>query len=115
MKPGKRTNGPAGLRLSYCVAAPAHLRGGMLEITSLLTAVGERGKGHASELLASVCAEADKAGKLLLIQPQPFDAGSMTQDQLTAWYAGHGFEVLQVEPELLLVRQSATAKRIKES
>ncbi len=105
MKTGTRTHGPASLKLSYSMAMPANLRGGLLEVSHVLTPESDRGQGHASRLIEQVCAEADAAGKLLLVRPLPFDVPELTQDQLTDWYLGFGFLVLQENPVRLLVRR----------
>lgn len=113
MKPGTRTHGPSSLKLSFNTAVPANVRGGLLEITHVLTPDGERNKGYASLLMQKVCVEADEAGKLLLLRPQPFDMPELSKDQLTDWYNGFGFVVLQEKPVRLMVRQPGAALRVK--
>lgn len=113
MKPGTRTHGPSSLRLSFNTAVPAHLRGRLLEVSHVLTPDGQRGQGYASLLMQKVCAEADAAGKLLMLTPQPFDVPELSKDQLTDWYLGYGFEVLQEKPVRMLVRQPGAKPRAK--
>jgi len=106
MKPGKRTSGPASLLLTYCPSLPSPVRGRALEVTHVVTPVADRRKGHASALLKSVCAEADAAGKLLLLFPKPFDVPELTGEQLASWYGRFGFSAIQVEPVVMMVRQA---------
>lgn len=113
MKPGARMHGPASLRLSFNTAVPAHLRGGLLEITHVVTPEEERGKGYASMLLQKVCAEADAAGKVLLLNPKPYDTPQLSADELTAWYEGFGFDVIQEQPARLMARPVRAAPRAK--
>lgn len=95
MKPGKRMLGPCSLRLGYTQIAPAHLRGGLLEISKLHTPEEERKQGHATRLLAQVCAEADKACKVLVLM-----ADSVP---LSTFYSRFGFKVMQEHP-IVMVR-----------
>ena len=57
-------------------------------------------KGHATALMHTVCAEADREWMTLLIQVKPFDDG-MTEDQLMRWYGRFGFVQIQAEPILM--------------
>lgn len=110
MKPGTVALGPASLHLRYSVLVEPSLRGGALEITELLTSPQERGHNHANSLMQEVCAQADQAGKLLLLMPEQFDTAGPTTEQLAAWYIRrHGFTVLQLEPKTILVRMPAQA------
>lgn len=110
MKPGTVTMGPASLHLGYSALVPPDLRGNAFEISELLTAKHERGNNHANSLMQEVCAQADQAGKLLLLMPEQFDTAGPTTEQLSAWYIRrHGFTVLQLEPKTILVRMPSEA------
>lgn len=112
MKPGIRQHGPATLRLSYSTAIPAHMRGGILEITDVQTPDQHRRQGYASLLVQKVCAEADEAGKVLMLMPRPFNEGGMGQTELVDWYARLGFETIQVKP-LLMARRAGVQLKAK--
>lgn len=110
MKPGTVTLGPASLHLSYSALVPPNLRGNALEITELLTQTNERGNNHANFLMQEVRAQADQAGKLLLLMPEQYGHDGLTTDELSDWYQRrHGFVVLQASPKTILVRMPAAA------
>lgn len=113
MKPGPRTHGSASLRLSHNTFVPAHLRGGLLEITQLNTLNTQRQQGFASMLLQKVCAEADKAGIVLLLHPKPYDDAPLTREQLADWYSRFGFDVIQTHPATLMARPPGAQPRFK--
>ena len=91
MSPGERIHGGAQLVVSRTKAVPEHMRSLVREISRVETAPADRRKGHASELLRQVCAEADKRGMLLLLQCRPYGDGGMDADRLECWYAAFGF------------------------
>ena len=96
MKPGKYQHGPASCKLRYSPVIPPHLRGHMLEVTHVFTEESERGKGYATLMMQSLCEQASKAGKALMLMPEP---------ELVTFYALHGFEVVQKNP-VLMARQA---------
>lgn len=98
MKTGNRNYGPASLKLSYSQVAPAHLRGGLLELSHLECEESQRGQGYATELMELVCAEASKAKVLLMLMVDD------DQKRLMDFYSRFGFDVLQKEP-LIMLRQ----------
>ena len=58
-----------------------------------------RGKGIASRLFTEVCAEADRQGiTLMLIISPDGSPGSLTREQLTAWYQRLGFHPDEEHP-----------------
>lgn len=115
MKPGIRQHGPATLKLSHNKLVPAHIRGGVLELTHLIVPEQHRRNGYASLLMQKVCAEADEAGKVLLLMPKPYDVIGMDREQLVAFYERFGFQAIQQRPVLLMARQPgvAVAARVK--
>lgn len=111
MKPGARTHGAASLRLSHNPHVPAHLRGGLLEISHVQTINTARQRGQASLLLQKVCAEADAAGMVLLLRPLPYDDAPMDRAQLMDWYSRFGFDVIQTHPVTLMARSAGAQQR----
>jgi predicted GNAT family acetyltransferase len=107
MKPGIRQHGPATLRLGFNTSVPAHMRGGLLEVTHVFTPEQHRGKGYASLLMQKVCSEADEAGKVLLLMPKPYDEGGLDREALIAWYALFGFNAIQTSPVLMARKPGA--------
>lgn len=105
--PGLRTHKRASLRVMETTSVPEDMRASIREIVSL--ASDERGNGHATALMHQVCAEADMAGLVLLLEAKPFAEG-MTQEQLEKFYERLGFVKIQDEP-VLMARQ-AQALRI---
>jgi len=112
MKPGTRMHGPASLRLSFNTMVPANMRGGLREVTHLITPSQHRRMGYASILMQKTCAEADQAGIVLLLRPLPFDTDGMDQAQLADWYSRFGFDPIQQNP-LLMARPPGAAARFK--
>lgn len=94
---GKRSHEGAKCRLGYTMAVPTSMRGKIREVHSLHTEPGMRGKGQATKLLNQVCAEADKCDKVLILLPD--------DDKLMAWYQKFGFELIQQEPKMLMMRK----------
>lgn len=94
---GKRTHEGAKCRIGYTMAVPTNMRGHIREVSSLHTEPGMRGKGQATKLLKQVCEEADKCGKVLILLPD--------DEKLVAWYQKFGFEIIQQEPKMLMMRK----------
>lgn len=104
MHTGKVTVGAASARLSYSQMVAPHLRGRMRELSALTVDQAQRGTGCATALLKSVCADADKAGVLLLVVVEPFGDAPLSVEQLRDWYARHGFKVIQEAPAVVMAR-----------
>ena len=103
MKPGKRTEGHASLKLGFCQAVPAPMRGKVREISSVEVPQEHRGQGHARALMRKVCQEADLNHMALLLEVEPYGDEPMTTEQLAYWYERLGFKVIQPSP-LVMVR-----------
>jgi ribosomal protein S18 acetylase RimI-like enzyme len=73
-------------------------------LSHLYVAPEHRKQGHASKLLNKIGREADEAQIALILEPNSYDDGEMTKEQLVAFYRQHGFIELQKEPAHLLVR-----------
>jgi len=102
MTPGLRNHKEASLRVAIPDGVPEELREGIREIVALQSE--SQGKGHATKLMHEVCTEADVYGKVLFLQPQPFDDG-MDADKLEQFYKKFGFEKIQDEPVVLMARK----------
>lgn len=95
---GSRRHKSASLRLTVPGCLPAEMHNGVREITSLEAT--ERRQGHATELMQSVCNEANHKRMVLLVQPDAYADGLET-DALIEFYARLGFVRLQDEPVLM--------------
>ena len=106
MKTGPRSVGAAALRIRQCPALPPKLQKTTREVVNLETAFAEQGKGYATTLMHKVCREADKAGLVLVLTPQPWgDNMNLSAQQLEDWYArSFGFCVIQTVPVTLMAR-----------
>lgn len=102
MKPGTIQLGNASLHIGYPQIIPGNLRGFAREITELFVPEEHRGKGEASELLKEVCEQADQHDILLLLIADT--------KRLALFYGGFGFEAIQSEPVILMVRKPKTAR-----
>ncbi|KUN17580.1 hypothetical protein AQJ11_37595 [Streptomyces corchorusii] len=80
----KRSMPPDGL-LGLDLAADDHL----LELRYLRVSIGHRGDGHATRVLARLCAEADARG--LVLACTPTDEFGADRTRLEALYRRHGF------------------------
>lgn len=106
--------GAATCRVRRTNAVPAQMRDGIREVAALEVPVGEQGKGYATTLMHKVCREADAAGIVLVLWPQPFgDHISMTRDELVDWYGrAFGFQLIQEEPVQLMARMPGATPRL---
>ena len=106
MKTGERSVGYAKLRVRQCPALPPALQKTTRELVNVETPFAEQGKGYATTLIHKVCREADAAGLVLVLTPQPYgDNINLSKQQLEEWYArSFGFCVIQTEPMTLMAR-----------
>lgn len=77
---------------------PPSQRGLVREVSAVLCDQAQRGKGHATSLLACVIREADDSRTTLLVVVKPFDDQQLTQEQLAEWYQRLGFVEIQARP-----------------
>lgn len=105
--------GPASCRVRQTNAVPQHMRAGVRELCCLEVPAGEQRKGYATTLVHKVCREADAAGIVLILWPQPWgDNIAMSRAQLAEWYAREfGFQAIQPEP-LLMARMVGSTPRL---
>ena len=80
---GLRTHESASCRLNYSMGVPKEYRDGLRELSHLYANV-ER-KGHATELMRKVCAEADKGRIVLML---------VAKTGMEPWYERFGFYLL---------------------
>lgn len=115
MLTGERTVGPARCRVRQTNGVPAHLRPRVRELASLEVPRAEQGKGYATTLVHKVCREADAAGLVLVLWPQPWgDHLALSRDELEAWYGREfGFVRIQAEPVLMARQPGATPMRLQ--
>lgn len=106
MKTGDRSVGPAKLRVRQCPALPPALQKTTRELVNVETTFAEQGKGYMTTLIHKVCREADAAGLVLVLTPQPYgDNINLSKQQLEDWYArSFGFCVIQTKPMTLMAR-----------
>ena len=106
MKTGPRSVGAASLRIRQCPALPPALQKTTRELVNVETPFAEQGKGYMTTLIHKVCREADAAGLVLVLSPQPYgDNINLSKQQLEEWYArSFGFWVIQTEPMTLMAR-----------
>ena len=98
MTPGLRTHKAASLRVAIAEGLPSEMWDVTREIVSVQSTNPR--KGDATTLMWSVCAEADRELKTLIIQVRPFSQG-MNDDQLKKFYSKFGFEEIQADPCLM--------------
>jgi ribosomal protein S18 acetylase RimI-like enzyme len=76
------------------------------QITGVFTDPDKRRQGHARWLMCEVCVEADQAGTVLLLEPDPFeDDAPLDAGALELFYRRFGFRVIQREPCVLMARE----------
>lgn len=90
--------GPATCTLQHSEALPFHIRPSVLELADVFVPKKYRKQGWGSELLKNACTLADTYGFVTILHVED------DKDYLLPWYAKFGFDVLQIEPELLMVR-----------
>jgi D-aminopeptidase len=75
-------------------------------LVNVETPFAEQGKGYMTTLIHKVCREADAAGLVLVLTPQPHgDNTRLSKQQLEEWYArAFGFHTIQTEPMTLMAR-----------
>lgn len=113
MKTGDRKLGAATCRIRQCTALPERMRARSRELTALLVQADKRGQGYGTSLVHKVCREADAAGIVLIVFPEPYDGSEWTKEQLVAWYEGNfGFAVIQQQPAVLLARMPGATPRM---
>lgn len=113
METGDRKLGAATCRIRQCTALPERMRAGSRELTSLLVQADKRGQGYGTSLVHKVCREADAAGIVLILFPEPFDGSEWTKEQLVSWYeTNFGFAIIQHQPATLMARMPGATPRM---
>lgn len=114
MPTGERKVGAAHCRVRQCTALPERMRPRTREIVDVETPFEEQGKGYATTLLHKVCREADAAGFVLVLSPQPYgDNINLSKQQLEQWYErSFGFAIIQHEPITLMARMPGATPRV---
>ncbi len=99
MRLGKRKFKGSTLVLGQSKELPEYLRA-IVEISEVFTPEDKRHQGRATALLARTCAEADRAGVVLMLMPD----GDLEQ-----WYAVFGFATIQNKP-IIMARPPLTQR-----
>lgn len=115
METGPRKVGAATCRVRRTNAVPLEMREGIREVAALEVPAAEQGKGYATSLMHKVCREADAAGIVLVLWPQPWgDNIAMGRMQLIDWYARtFGFQTIQPDPVLMARLPHATPRMLR--
>ncbi len=109
---GERKFGAATCKVGPSVQIPKRMRDRIVEMSGLFCPPEQRGQGFATELVHSVCREADDANYVVLIHVQPYGEIGMSEAQLAEWYARtFGFAPIQVKP-LLMARMPGSTPRL---
>ena len=72
---------------------------GVLELVRVWTDPEARKQGFATELIKSICEDADIEGRVLMLNPKTF--GRVGLENLVPWYERFGFAIIQKKPVLL--------------
>lgn len=107
---GKYKHGQATCELKRSGSLPKEMRDGIRELVKLHTPVERRKNGDATELLRSICDEADTQRIVLMLTVEPFGDPDLGASQLEAWYEKFGFMVIQSEPRLMARMVGATPR-----
>jgi len=95
---------------SRCVVSvsndlPPEMRERVREVSRVWTDRDHRKNGYATELMKSVCEDADLENIVLMLGVRSFDSSSVVGNQkLIEWYKRFGFVVTQKEPVILMAR-----------
>lgn len=114
METGDRKVGAATCRVRRTNGVPQDMREGIRELACLEVPTDEQGKGYATSLVHKVCREADAAGIVLVVWPQPYgDNIALSKAELIDWYArAFGFSVIQPEPVLMARLPGSTPRML---
>jgi GNAT superfamily N-acetyltransferase len=108
MTPGRRHLGHAELYVRVSTVVSPENRSRIRELVDLFVVEGKRGMGQGTRLLNKVCREADLQRMALMVHVKPFDRidpdAAVDTQRLSGWYAKHGFQPIQQEPEIVMVR-----------
>jgi N-acetylglutamate synthase-like GNAT family acetyltransferase len=86
------------------VDLPAHIARKTRQVVGLAVDIHLQGQGKATELLREICAEADREGFMLMLEPKPTNS-TFTVSQAESWYGRFGFVTIQETPIRLMVRE----------
>jgi N-acetylglutamate synthase-like GNAT family acetyltransferase len=111
---GIRRNGAASLYVRQCTALPEVMRAKTREVAKLEVQESKQNQGYATSLMHKVCREADEAGLMLVLWPQPFgDNIRLSKQQLIEWYEREfGFMIIQPHPVLMARLLYGTPKKL---
>lgn len=101
------SNEHASAEVVVPTSLPESLRG-VLEVVRVHTDHEFRKQGFATELVKSICEEADIEGVVLMLQPKTF--GKVGLEDLAPWYERFGFKAIQKKPVVLMARMPEVFK-----
>ena len=81
---------------------------GVLELVRVWTDPEHRKQGYSTELLTSICEDADITGTVLMLNPRTF--GRVGLENLAGWYERFGFMEIQKKPVVLMARMPQVYK-----
>jgi N-acetylglutamate synthase-like GNAT family acetyltransferase len=95
--------GAARAIVAESAAISPRIRSRVLEVRSVYVPEGKRKAGLGNALLRKLCADADIAGNALFLMPDGGDDAETAR--LERWYATHGFERIQGDPVVVMLRK----------
>ncbi len=99
------SNEYAKCRVSESQDLPQEMRFRVREVSKVWTDPDHRKNGYATELMKSVCEDADLENMVLMLGVRTFDHSSgVGNSKLIEWYKRFGFIVTQKEPIVLMAR-----------
>jgi N-acetylglutamate synthase-like GNAT family acetyltransferase len=103
MTPRTLSLGPASLHIGEAdIGLNPALAASLREVTAVNVPEADRRKGWGTALMNYLTTAADRHAVALMLEVK--SEGDMTDDQLEAFYAKHGFERFQSSPCVLMVR-----------
>lgn len=101
MRYGKREYMGASAEIGVAKSLPVHMRAGLVELSNLFTTPQHRRQGYANTLMCMITAEADVAGKVLMLAVGDGLIGGASKQQLLSFYERHRFMPIQASPLLM--------------
>lgn len=95
--------GAASAIVAESLAMPRRMRARVLEVRSVYVPENSRKAGLGNALMRKLCADADIAGNALFLMPDGSDEDETAR--LERWYATHGFERIQDDPVVVMLRK----------
>lgn len=94
------SNEHASCHVGISEELPPEMQERVREVTKVFTDPEFRAQGFGTELMKTVCEEADLCNFVLILHPWPYD-GNLSKDKLIQWYKRFGFILTQDKPVLM--------------